>query len=90
MGKVISAEHLNEMKTIKDKFGMGMFEFPYHDKKIYGHTGGVDRFKSVLAYLPKEKLAIAFCSNGKDYDNNNVLQCVLSSYFNDPFQMPVF
>lgn len=89
-GKIISAEHLNEMKTIKDKFGMGMFEFPYQDKKIYGHTGGVDRFKSVLTYLPKEKLAIAFCSNGKDYDNNNVLQCVLSSYFNDPFQMPIF
>lgn len=89
-GKIISAEHLNEMKTIKDKFGMGMFEFPYPDKKIYGHTGGVDRFKSVLTYLPKEKLAIAFCSNGKDYDNNNVLLCVLSSYFNDSFQMPIF
>ncbi|TDO72719.1 CubicO group peptidase (beta-lactamase class C family) [Flavobacterium chryseum] len=89
-GKIISPEHLNEMKTIKDKFGMGMFEFPYQDKKIYGHTGGVDRFKSVLAYLPKEKLAIAFCSNGKDYDNNNVLTCVLSSYFNDAFKMPLF
>lgn len=89
-GKIISEEHLNLMKTIKDKFGMGMFEFPYNDKKIYGHTGGVDRFKSVLAYLPKEKLAIAFCSNGKDYDNNNVLLCVLSSYFGDLFQIPSF
>ncbi len=89
-GKIISKEHLNLMKTTKDKFGMGMFQFPYQDKKIYGHTGGVDRFKSVLAYLPKEKLAIAFCSNGKDYDNNNVLQCVLSAYFNDAFKMPMF
>jgi len=89
-GKIISSEHLELMKTTKDKFGMGMFEIPYNNKKIYGHNGGIDRFKSVLSYLPKEKLAIAFCSNGKDYDNNNVLLCVLSSYFNDPFQMPTF
>ncbi|MCP2025914.1 CubicO group peptidase (beta-lactamase class C family) [Flavobacterium sp. HSC-32F16] len=89
-GKIISAEHLNLMKTIKDKFGMGMFEFPYLDKKVYGHTGGIDRFKSVSAYLPQEKLAVAFCSNGKDYDNNNVLLCALSSYFNNPFTMPNF
>ena len=90
-GKIVSAENLNLMKTIKDKFGMGMLEFPYFERKSYGHTGGIDGFRSVLSYFPNEKLALAITSNGAmGYDNNNILLCALSSYFNKPFQMPSF
>lgn len=89
-GKIVSIEHLNEMKTIKDKFGMGLFEFPYFEQKSYGHTGGIDGFKSVLSYFPAEKLALAITSNGINYDNNSILLCALGSYFNKPFTMPDF
>jgi D-alanyl-D-alanine carboxypeptidase len=89
-GKIVSIEHLNEMKTLKDKFGMGLFEFPYFEQKSYGHTGGIDGFKSVLSYFPAEKLALAITSNGINYDNNSILLCALGSYFNKPFTMPDF
>lgn len=90
-GKIVSAESLNMMKNIKDKYGMGIFEFPYFERKGYGHTGGIDGFKSVLSYFPNEKLALALTSNGAmGYDNNNILICALSSYFHKPFQMPDF
>jgi len=90
-GKIVSAENLNLMKTIKDKFGMGILEFPYFERKSYGHTGGIDGFRSILSYFPNEKLALAITSNGAmGYDNNNILLCALSSYFNKPFQMPSF
>lgn len=89
-GKIISTEHLNEMKTIKDNYGMGIFEFPYEDKKSYGHTGGIDGFRSVLSYFPNEKLALAITSNGINFDNNSILLCALSSYFNEAYKMPVF
>lgn len=89
-GKTVSIEHLNEMKTIKDNFGMGLFEFPYFEQKSYGHTGGIDGFKSVLSYFPAEKLALAITSNGINYDNNSILLCALGSYFNKPFTMPDF
>jgi CubicO group peptidase (beta-lactamase class C family) len=89
-GKIISEKSLSLMKTIKDKYGMGMFEFPYYEKKSYGHTGGIDGFQSVLSYFAEEKLAIALTSNGIQYSNNNILLCALSSYFNKPFEMPTF
>jgi len=90
-GKIVSSESLNLMKTIKDKFGMGMLELPYFERKSYGHTGGIDGFRSVLSYFPNEKLALAITSNGASgYDNNNILLCALSSYFHKPFQMPAF
>lgn len=90
-GKIITAESLSIMTTIKDNFGMGIFEFSYFDKKSYRHTGGIDGFRSVLDYFPKDKLAIAITSNGvMGYNNENILLCALSSYFNKPFQMPTF
>ncbi|MFH7015174.1 serine hydrolase domain-containing protein [Flavobacterium sp. FlaQc-47] len=90
-GKIISIEHLNQMKTIKDKYGMGIFEYTSFERKAYGHNGGIDGFRSVLNYFPTEKLAIAITSNGAmGYDNNNILQCALSSYFNKPFALPAF
>jgi D-alanyl-D-alanine carboxypeptidase len=54
VGKIISEKSLALMKTIKDKYGMGIFEFPYYEKKSYGHTGGIDGFQSVLSYFPEE------------------------------------
>lgn len=53
-GKIVSDKSLTLMKTIKEKYGMGMFEFPYFEKKSYGHTGGIDGFQSVLTYFPEE------------------------------------
>ncbi|OXA84564.1 serine hydrolase domain-containing protein [Flavobacterium hercynium] len=89
-GKVVSIAHLNQMKTIKDKYGMGIFEFPYFERKSYGHPGAIDGFRSVASYFPNEKLALSITSNGIIYDNNSILLCALSSYFNKPFKMPVF
>lgn len=89
-GKIITENSLALMKTIKDKYGIGMFEFPYDEKKGYGHTGGIDGFQSVLSYFPEEKLAIALTSNGVQYANNNVLLCALSCYFDRPFEIPTF
>lgn len=89
-GKIISEKSLALMKTIKDKYGMGMFEFPYYEKKSFGHTGGIDGFQSVLSYFPEEKLAIALTSNGIQYANNNILLCALSCYFKRAFVIPTF
>lgn len=89
-GKIISEKSLALMKTMNEKYGMGMFELPYFEKRSYGHSGGIDGFQSVLTYFPEEKLAVALTSNGLVYANNNVLLCALSAYFNKPFEIPTF
>lgn len=89
-GKIVSEKSLSLMKTLTQNFGMGMFEVPYLEHKGYGHTGGIDDFRSILAYYPDEKLSVAITSNGMIYPNNNILKCALSSYFNKPFEMPTF
>jgi len=89
-GKLISMDHLNLMKTMNENYGMAMFEMDFDGKKGYGHTGGMDCFRSILTYFPDEKLAIAYCSNGGAYSIDKVRDAALNIYFNKPFTFPEF
>jgi len=89
-GKLIQQADLEQMKTMKDNYGMGIRGIPFYEKTGYGHNGGIDGFSSTLAYFPEDKLAIAFTSNGATYSTNDVAIAALSAYFGKPFTIPNF
>jgi D-alanyl-D-alanine carboxypeptidase len=89
-GKLISKENVAQMETIKDKFGMGLFQIPFYDNIGYGHTGGIDGFRSVFSYFPKDKISYALTSNATNYDNNKITIVVLSSVYGKPYDIPNF
>ncbi|MDI6051053.1 serine hydrolase domain-containing protein [Flavobacterium sp. XS2P24] len=88
--KIINESSLKQMITLQDNYGMGIFQIPFYDKKGFGHTGGIDEFRSVLYYFTEDKIAVALTSNGKTYDNNDIIIVALSSYFNKPFVISTF
>jgi len=89
-GKIISEKSLEQMTTLKDNYGMGIFQIPFYEKKGFGHTGGIDGFTSMLAYFPDDKLSVALTSNATGYDNNNIMIGALSCFFNQPYELPTF
>ena len=89
-GKLIDKKSLNKMMTLKDNIGMGIFRFPFNKRYAFGHTGGIDGFASFLAYFPDDSTSIAFCSNGINYEFNDILIGALSLYYNIPYRFPDF
>lgn len=89
-GKIISNESLEQMKTMREGEGLGMEPFAFADKTFYGHAGGADNYGSWLAYLPEEKLAIAYTTNAKVYPVANIMKGITDIYYNKPFQIPSF
>ncbi|MGV3629771.1 MAG: serine hydrolase domain-containing protein [Bacteroidota bacterium] len=89
-GKLIQAENLDKMTEIKDRYGLGMFRFPFDDKTAYGHSGSIDGFLSMLAYYPKEKVTYCFLSNGMNYNRNEMSIAILSYTFGMPYDLPSF
>jgi D-alanyl-D-alanine carboxypeptidase len=87
-GKIISKEGLDRMKTIRDGDGMGMEPFTFAGRTFYGHTGGADNYGAWLAYLPEEKLAVAYTTNAKIYPVVNIVRGVIDIYYNKPFPIP--
>lgn len=88
--KLVSQSSLNQMKTMTDGIGMGMFQFPFNEKKAYGHNGGIDGFGSNVAYFPEDSLAVSYCTNGMVYPLNDILTGILSICFNKKYSIPTF
>ncbi|NNT73132.1 serine hydrolase [Flavobacterium sp. IMCC34852] len=89
-GKIISKKSLDQMTTIKDNYGMGIFQLPFDKRKGFGHTGGIDGFSSSLGYFPDSNVSVALTSNGNNFDNNQIMIALLSTYYAIPFEMPSF
>ncbi len=89
-GKLVSAASLESMKTLKEGYGMAMFQIPFYNRKAFGHNGSIDGFGSMLAYFPGDSLSVAYCTNGQVYPMNDIIIAVLSIYFNREYTLPSF
>ncbi|MDO5104614.1 serine hydrolase [Capnocytophaga sp.] len=89
-GKLLEKESFEIMTTLKENYGMGLFQLPFYDKKMYGHTGSIDGFLSIAGYFPDEKITYIRLCNGLNFNVNDIDITVLSAVFNKPFDIPSF
>jgi CubicO group peptidase (beta-lactamase class C family) len=78
------------MQTMREGDGIGMEPFNFAGKTFYGHTGGADNYGAWLAYLPEEKLAVAYTTNAKVLPVKDIMTGAIEIYYNRPFQIPSF
>lgn len=88
--KVVAQESLKQMKTLKDDYGMGLFQYPFDAKKGFGHTGGIDGFTSILIHFEDGNISFAMTSNATNFNNNDISIAVLNAVYNEPFEIPEF
>ncbi|HMQ08873.1 MAG TPA: serine hydrolase domain-containing protein [Saprospiraceae bacterium] len=56
--------------------------------KIFGQTGGMDAFKSVLLYLPEQEMSLVLILNGLDYPLRNLMLGILKIALNMGYDLP--
>ena len=88
--ELISDESLEKMKELKGKSGIGLYQIPFYELTAYGHTGGIDGFRSQAAYFPSKDVSIAYLSNGVSYPLNDIMIKVLEIFFKKEFKYPDF
>ncbi|MGC8864912.1 MAG: serine hydrolase domain-containing protein [Bacteroidales bacterium] len=89
-GHLVSSESLRLMMSMHDGYGMGLVKYPFYEKEVYGHTGGIDAFRAFVGFLPTDSVYIALCSNGLAVSLNDILIGVLSIWYGMPYQFPDF
>ncbi len=88
--KILSEQSLENMKTIQDGFGMGLFKTPYYNNISYGHNGEIDGFQTALRYFEDSKYAFAITANAMDYSLNLISVTIVNALFNQHFDIPDF
>ncbi|EAZ95413.1 Serine-type D-Ala-D-Ala carboxypeptidase [Flavobacteria bacterium BAL38] len=89
-GKLVKPTSLDQMKEIKEGYGMALIQFPFGERRFYGHGGRIENFSSMLGYYPTEKLSFSLISNGDNFVQNDIIIGILSIYYKMPFPFPQF
>lgn len=89
-GKIISLKNVKEMKRLTQGYGLGIKTFPYNDKRAYGHTGGIDGFRSIAGYIEKDDVVFVQLTSGMATSFNDISIAMLASFYNDKFETPKF
>ncbi len=89
-GKLVSKATVEQMKTLKDNYGLGLLTIPFGKLSSYGHGGIIDGFTSMLTYFPEQDVTIATTFNGANTNGNDVLIGLFSVVFNAPYKIPTF
>lgn len=89
-GKLLTKEYVELMKTMHNGFGLGLLTFPFYEKKSYGHTGGIDGFRSIFGYIETDNTGIAHVANGVNFNTNDISIALLSAATGKEFELPKF
>lgn len=87
-GKLLKPTSVDEMTQLRESYGIGFVTFPFGERKFFGHTGGIEGFKSVVGYYPAEKMGISLIVNGDNFNRNDIMIGILSIYYKMPFAFP--
>lgn len=89
-GKLIKKENVDKMKNFIDNYGYGLVKVPFDKYSGFGHTGGIDNFRSALFYFPDLKTAVSFTTNQADMDTNEISIKMVETAIGKDFKMPSF
>lgn len=89
-GKLVKNTSLEAMKGLKDGYGIALMQFPFGERKFYGHTGGIENFRAVVGYYPTDNLGVSLIVNGDNFNRNDIMIGILSIYYKIPFPFPNF
>ena len=89
-GKLVKKTSLEQMKELKDGYGIALMQFPFGERRFYGHTGGIESFRSVVGYYPADDLCVSLIVNGENFNRNDIMVGILSIYYKIPFPFPNF
>ncbi len=88
--QLVSKTSLDQMTTLKDIWGLGIYVFRGLNHTGYGHQGRIDAFFTTLVHFPTDSLTVAVATNGQNGQNDTFLKGVLSICFDQPYRIPDF
>ncbi len=86
--KLLKKSSVDEMTKLEQSYGIGLMTFPFGERKFFGHTGGIEGFRSVVGYYPTDKTSVSLIVNGDNFNRNDIMIGILSIYYKMPYQFP--
>ncbi|MBL8005181.1 MAG: beta-lactamase family protein [Candidatus Kapabacteria bacterium] len=88
--KLLKKESLDKMVELVENYGRGIFRYPFDNSWLFGHTGGIDNFQSMVAYDTETGFSVSYIANAVAYPVNDIVIFVLSQIYKRGVVYPNF
>lgn len=88
--KLLKKESLDKMVELVENYGRGIFRYPYDTSWLFGHTGGIDNYQSMVAYDTETGISVCYTANAVSYPVNDILLFVLAQIYKRGVVYPNF
>jgi len=86
--RLVSCKSLEQMKSLNDGYGMGLFPDKYGSRRSFGHNGRIEEFYTAAWHFPDNKLSLTYCTNGINYPRTDIIEGILKICFGEQYQVP--
>lgn len=80
-GEIIHHASLQNMLLQPGGYGRGIVRISYDNKVVYGHNGIINGFRSVMIYIPEDKIALVYLLNRLNYSLRDLWTETLDIYY---------
>ncbi len=87
-GELISLASLKQMYSTDSNLGAGLIPIEFNDNIGFGHYGGIDEYRTFVAYFPENNMTVSVLLNGLNTSFDQVLYNILSACFESEFNWP--
>jgi len=88
--KLLTKKSIEEMSTLVEGYGLGLFRAPFYERSALGHNGGIDGFRSAGYYFADDQVSVTYLANAVDYPFNDVMIGILSIFYGRNYTIPEF
>ncbi|KOS06498.1 hypothetical protein AM493_10970 [Flavobacterium akiainvivens] len=89
-GKVVKKETLALMDPGTGASGLGIWYYPFAERRFAGQAGALEGYISLVCHYPKEGVSVSLLLNAQDCNISELVNGILSIYYKQPFRFPTF
>lgn len=86
--KILDKKWVDKMQKLTKYYGLGLFRYTFLNKEFYGHSGRMEKFRSLSLYNTNDKLALTLCVNAHTLDFNTIVKAVVAILQNTTLDIP--
>lgn len=89
-GELLEQRYLDRMTELQDGYGLGLIVSAQSFEQFdgYGHSGGIDAFRSSLVHIPEEQLSLAFTASALRFSGNRIIEAMIRAWMGEEPELP--
>ena len=86
--KLLKKKTVDKMLKLTKNYGLGIFKYKFISKEFYGHSGRMEKFRSLTQYQIDDQFSFTLCVNANTLDFDDIVRAISAINYNSNYNIP--